>query len=330
MSPVTAILRPKALRPGDLVAIAALSGPLERSELELYERGIPVIESLGFRVRPAPLVDLEKVWWWAAARPRQVADEVNALVRDPEVRAVWALTGGRFTLSYLDSLDFDAVRADPKPVLGFSDISALQLALHSVTGLVSVSADLVTYGLGDWDTLDEGPRRDLADAYRRVLTRTDAPGLLPRRSGWECWRSGRAEGQLLGGMLHRLVRIQATPYAFAPDRFDGAVLFWEDVGSNTIGVWNDLHVLRHAGVFERIAGMLIGPTSTIEVTDVPGGPDSLREVVLDALGDRDIPVIGNVNLGHEPPNIPLPLGVQAAIDAGDLTISLTEAAVEGR
>jgi muramoyltetrapeptide carboxypeptidase len=294
----------------------------------MYERGMQVIESLGFRPRPSPLVDMSSVWWWAAARPEAVAEDLNALLREPEVRAIWALTGGRFALSYLDQIDYDAVREDPKPILGMSDISALQLAIHSVTGLATVHADLVTVGLGEWEgELDAGLRDQWSDVYRRVLTGTEPLGALPRRSQRETWRPGRAAGPLIGGMLHRLLRVQATSYALPPDRFDGAILFWEDIGTSTLGVWNDLHVLRHAGIFDRIAGMLIGFTSTIDTPKVLEGPETLREIVLDVLGDRDIPVIGNVDIGHEGPNLPLPLGIRAEVDADDLSILLVEPAV---
>ncbi len=126
-------------------------------------------------------------------------------------------------------------------------------------------------------------------------------------------------------MLNRLVRIQATPYALRPERFDGAILFWEEAFTSSAGVWNDLQVLRYAGVLDRIAGMVVGPTSTVEPTE--GGPDDLREVVLEVLGDRDIPVLGNVDIGHDPPNVPLPLGIRAEVDADARTLSLLEAAV---
>ena len=113
--------------------------------------------------------------------------------------------------------------------------------------------------------------------------------------------------------MNRFIRIQATPWALDPERFDGAILFFEDLNTPTINVWNDLQVLRHNGAFDRISGLLVGPVETVQVLDE--APQSLREVVLDVLGDRDIPVIGNVNLGHAGPNIPLPLGIRAAIDA---------------
>jgi muramoyltetrapeptide carboxypeptidase LdcA involved in peptidoglycan recycling len=241
---MTECLRPKALRQGDRVAVAALSGGLEQSEAALFEQGVEAIKGLGFTVHISPLVDLERRWWWAIASPQEVADELNRLLRDPEVRAIFALTGGRMAFSYLDLVDYAAVEVDPKPVLGFSDISALHLALHARTGLVSLHANLVTYGFGEWGDLAERHRTELVDLYRRLLTEDRAPGLLPSTGEWECWRPGRVTGPLIGGLLNRLIRLQATPFAVPPDRFDGAILFWEELSSTTAALWNDLHILR--------------------------------------------------------------------------------------
>ena len=192
---------------------------------------------------------------------------------------------------------------------------------------MSVHADLVTHGFGYWHESDETRRKELEDVYLRVLTGDGAPGALPPGRRWECWRSGRAQGPLIGGLLNRLVKVQATPFALDPDRFDGALLFWEEVGTSTAVVWNDLHALRSAGVLDRIAGMVVGTPFEVEPTD--GGPDTLREVVLDVLGERDIPVLGNVDIGHDPPNLPMPLGIRAELDADAVTLSLLEPAVTG-
>ncbi|THG31569.1 S66 peptidase family protein [Naasia lichenicola] len=317
------LLRPPAVRPGDVVAVAALSGGLDADEAEIATAGIAALESLGFTVRTAPLVELGRGNWWSAGTPREIAADLNALLADREVRAIFALTGGRTTFSYLDLVDLDAVRSDPKPLLGFSDITALQLALHAKTGLVTVHSDLVTHGLGYWHELEDDRRDALAAALLAVLDGT-APHALPTSGSWETWRSGTADGPLVGGLLNRLVKLQATPFALPPERFDGAILFWEDVSASTSSVWNDLHVLRLGGHLDRIAGMIVGPTSTIEETD--GGPD-LRAVVLDVLGDREIPVLGNVEIGHNPPNLPLPLGIRARLDSSAPSLTLLEPAV---
>ena len=318
------ILRPKALRAGDVVAVAALSGALE-GEVALFERGVEAIEQMGFDVRVSPLVAPDRRWWWGAARPEETAGEFNRLLRDPEVRAIFALTGGRFTLSYLDLVDYEAAAADPKPILGMSDISALHLAIYARTGLVCLHSELFTFGFGEWAELEDARRKEHADLYLRLLTSVEAPGPLPSGGGWESWRSGRAEGPLIGGLLNRVIRVQATPYAAAPEAFDGAILFWEEVGATTSAIWNDLHVLRISGVLDRIAGMVVGAPADVEPTE--GGPDTLREIVLDVLGDREIPVLGNVDIGHAGPNLPMPLGVRAGLDTDALTLLLLEPAV---
>jgi muramoyltetrapeptide carboxypeptidase len=126
-------------------------------------------------------------------------------------------------------------------------------------------------------------------------------------------------------MLNRLVRVQASGFALAPERFDGAILFWEEAWAQSSVIWQELHALRTAGVLDRIAGMVVGAGVDLEFT--PGGPDNLRDIVLDVLGDRDIPVVGNVEIGHSGPNIPMPLGVRVALDTDALTLSLIEPAV---
>ena len=324
---MSSILRPRALSAGDCVAVAALSGGLDPDEAPLLAPGTKIIEQMGFAVRLSALVAPDRRWWWSAASPQETADELNSLLRDPQVRAIFSLTGGRMVLSYLDLIDLDAIRADPKPILGFSDISVLHLALYARTGLIGMHADIVTHGFGGgWgDLADDERREQLFDIYSRVLTSDKPAGTLPAGAEWECWRPGRARGPLVGGMLNRLLRVQATRFAVSPAQLDGAILFWEEAFTSTSVIWTDLHALRHAGVLDRIAGMVVGAPDMVEPTE--GGPDTLREVVLDVIGDRDIPILGNVNVGHMTPNVPMPVGVTAELDADALTLALLEPAV---
>lgn len=322
---MTSTLRPRALRPGDRVAVVALSSGLEEEgDPEMLERGVGVIRALGFDVVVSPLIDMRQRWWWAAAKPAETAAELNRHLRDPEVRGIFGLIGGKLAVSYLDLIDLDAVRADPKPIVGFSDVGTTLLALHARTGLAGIHGDMVMHGLSNWHELSEDRRAELGDVYRRVLTGAEPPIPLPPGGTWECWRAGRAEGPLLGGLLNRLVQVQATPFAFEPARFDGAILFIEELMTSYATMWNNLHVLRYAGVFDRIAGLIVG--RPWELTRTPGGPETLRELVLDLVGDRDIPVLGNVDVGHDASNLPMPLGIRAELDGGAATITLLEAA----
>ncbi|MFE6049331.1 LD-carboxypeptidase [Kitasatospora sp. NPDC056446] len=322
-------LRPRALAPGDLVVVSAPSGPLEDDAAALLARGVAELREWGFRVHRTPATSGGRRRWWAAGSPAEQAAEFNGLLRDPEVRAIVAHTGGQAAVGYLDLLDMDAVRADPKPFLGCSDLSLVHLALFGRTGLVGIHGDMATYGLGgSWQSAATAARRaELAGVYGRLLSAAEPLGPLPASASWECWRAGRASGPLIGGLLGRLVALQATPFALPAERFDGALLFWEEVDRPLSALWHDLHVLRLAGVLDRIAGMVVGVPHQVAAagcgTDVP----ALREVVLDVVGDRDLPVLGQVEFGHAGPNLPLPLGVRATVDATARTLSLDEAAV---
>lgn len=321
-------LRPRALRPGDLVVIASLSGPLHAVYEPDLEQAVVVLKRMGFRVRRAPLLVGGRHRWWSAARPAEIAEELNALLRDPEVRAIIAHDGGQTALGYLDLIDFEAITADPKPILGFSDISLLHLVLYARTGLVGFHTDLATPGLGGhWQRATAARRAELEELYSTLLTGTEPIGALPATPTWECWRAGRTEGRLIGGVINRIVLNQATSYALPLEWFDGAVLFWEEAGGLAAYVWSYLQVLRHAGILDRISGMVVGIPDGIDGLDSPDASPTLREIVLDVLGDRDIPVLGNVEFGHAGPNLPMPVGIRVALDAQQRTLSLLEPAV---
>jgi muramoyltetrapeptide carboxypeptidase len=319
------LLRPRALVPGDLVVIASLSGPLHAAYEPDLGQAVVVLERMGFRVRLAPLLEVGRRRWWSAARPGEIAAEFNALLRDPEVRAIIAHDGGQTALGYLDLIDVEAIRADPKPILGYSDISLLHLVLYARTGLVGFHADLATPGLGGhWQRASPDRLAELEKLYSTLLTSMEPIGALPATSSWECWRPGRAEGRLIGGVINRIVLNQATPFALPLEWFDGAVLFWEEMGGLAAYVWSYLQVLRHAGILDRIAGMVVGVPHAIDGLD---GSPTLAEIVLDVLGERDIPVLGNVEFGHAGPNLPMPVGIRVALDAGQRSLSLLEPAV---
>jgi muramoyltetrapeptide carboxypeptidase len=322
------ILRPRRLNPGDTVAIAAPSGPFIESRRHELDAAVAELEAMGFRVRLSALVESASRTFWRSAPPEDQAAELNALLADPDVRAIVAFTGGNAATGYLDRLDYSAVLADPKPILGFSDITAIHLAVHSRTGLVGFHGDMAAVGFGStWRDASPERRAVLRELYTGLLTGAVDHVALPAERVWETWRPGRAEGRLIGGIMDRFVRLQASPLALAPERFDGAILFWEEVGRNLGHIWNDLHVLRMSGVLDRIAGMAVGPLAHIAMPPDHYGPVTVKDVVLDVLGDRGIPVLGNVDFGHTGPNLPMPIGVRAALDADARGLTLLESPV---
>ncbi|WP_370369892.1 LD-carboxypeptidase [Catenulispora sp. GP43] len=126
---------------------------------------------MGFRVRRAPLLEVGRSRWWSAAAPAEIAGELNALLRDPEVRAIVASDGGQTVVCYLDLIDVEAIRADPKPILGYSDLSLLHLAMYARTGLVGFHADMAAPGFRG--ALAVGDRRPAGRAGAALLRAAD-------------------------------------------------------------------------------------------------------------------------------------------------------------
>ena len=142
-----------------------------------------MLERMRFRVRRAPLLQVGRERWWSAATPAEIAKEFNALLRDPEVRAIIAHDGGQTVFGYLDLIDVEAIAVDPKPILGYSDISLLHLVLYSRTGLIGFHADLATPGLGGhWQAAPAARRAELERLYSTLLTSTEPIGALPASS----------------------------------------------------------------------------------------------------------------------------------------------------
>lgn len=298
MSP--SIRRPPALRPGDLVGVAAPSSPIRPGMLE---EGITELEMLGFRVRRRP--DIVARHRYLAGSDERRAEEVRGLFLDPEVRAVFCARGGYGWPRLLPLLDWEELGRDPKPLVGFSDATAALTMMVEHAQVVAVHGPMVA-----WDL------RQGTDGYDRerllaLLTRPEPLGLLAP-PGLRALRAGEAEGVLLGGCLSLLASSLGTPYA--PDLW-GSVLFLEDFASKPFQVDRMLHQLRYAGALDGVKGIVFGEMLDCRQTEMDEYP--LEEVVLDCLRGTGFPVLYGFPSGHvSTPNVALPFGVRARLVAG--------------
>jgi muramoyltetrapeptide carboxypeptidase len=320
------LLKPPALCDGDTIGLIAPSFPLLPAWRAAYERGTDMLRALGFTSKEGQTIGLCR--YWAAGTPQDQADDINRMFADPEVKAIITLTGGFPGMSVLDRIDYATIRAHPKPFLGFSDITLYHLAFFARCGLVGFHADGHIDGLGGtWPQLDGSRRGYLMRLYRQLLTSTTPVGLIEPARAWECWRPGQARGPLVGGCLKRITALAATPYFPALEVFDGAILFWEEIGREIWDLSIDLYILKHRGILDRIAGMLIGQLTWInqnfEGIDYP----TVREVVFDVVDGYSFPIMASVDFGHQIANIPLPIGIEAIFDAEAASLALVEAPV---
>ncbi|MDH0749209.1 LD-carboxypeptidase [Pseudomonas sp. GD03842] len=305
MSVARPVLNPSVLRAGDAVALVSPAGPVAEARVLA---AVQELSAWGLRPRVYPHA-LDADHYLAGSDASRAAD-LNDALADPEIRAVLCNRGGYGVQRILDHLDYDAVRQDPKLVVGFSDITALHAALWQHTGLVTVHGPVAAQ-------LERGGL--FASTLRHVLMST-APMVVeasrdePTYSVRTC---GVARGTLLGGNLSILSTCVGTP--FMPD-LEGAILLIEDVGELAYRVDRLLTHLGNCGLLKRVAGIAVGQFSE------PGhGNNPIRppEVLMERLGSLGIPLLGGLSIGHGDRNLAVALGSQATLDAdaGTLTVS---------
>ena len=272
-----------------------------------------MLESLGLRVVAGEFV-LARQAYLAGSDAERGAD-LQRMLDDPTIRAVFCARGGYGAQRIIPTLDLATVRRQPKPVVGYSDATALIAALVRA-GVVGIHGPMVAVDLARGLS-----PRSLAH-LERVLS---DPSYL-----WEVEvplsiRPGRATGRLLGGTLSVLATMLGTPYA--PD-LDGAVLFLEDVHEWPYRLDRLLTQLRQSGKLDRIAGVVFGTMAACRTLDGVGAV----EVIRDAFAGAPYPVGFGLPAGHDPAdsgveNLALPLGVEVDLDVDHGRLVALEPAV---
>jgi muramoyltetrapeptide carboxypeptidase len=308
----------KPLPAGGTIGVAAAASPHDaRSEIE---RGVEWWEARGFRVKLGDGVYARDDY--VAGRPEQRAADLNALFADPEVDVVQALQGGYGSAQTIPFLDFDLIAANPKPFVGYSDITALHIAIRQRTGL----ATLYGYGLvgmGAADTSEFSRERELA-----VLTGRGA-GEVPRDPDdpyVRAIRGGKVTAPLVGGCLWLILQTMGTPWEIS---LDGAIFFFEDYKAPPYYVDGMLTQLRHAGKLDNVVGVVVGDMEGCDWGDQREASDwarsrSIEDVLEQHLLPLGVPVLYSLPLGHAKHLASLPLGVRATLDADSRTLTIDE------
>jgi muramoyltetrapeptide carboxypeptidase len=304
---VPGLLKPRALRPGGAIGVAATSGPVDEEKLEA---GLRALEAKGYRIVEAD--NLRRKDRFLAGTDRERADGYRRLLRDPSVDAIFFARGGYGSARLLSLLDPAEASASPKLHLGGSDLTALFAWLTQEAGCVAHYGPMVAVEMCGEDGLD----------WQEVLTTGRVPCVRFERR--DVLAGGTAEGPLVGGCLSLLASLAGTPAAL---RADGCVLFWEDVGEAAYRLDRMLTQLEQAGTFDTLRGMVIGSATP------PAGetPASVREWLADRLGGAPFPVALGLPAGHVPRPRTLPLGVTVRLSLdGEPALEFLEAAVVPR
>lgn len=317
-------VRPAALQPGATVALVAPASPPDSAAVETARRGL---ESQGFRVKVAPNVG-RRVGYLAGDDEERAAAFMEAWT-DPEVAAVFCLSGGYGVTRILPLLDFAAIARHPKVFTGFSDITALHLAIQNQAGLVTFHAPTHSAAVGRDPAVRPFQvewlwRQIYGPSYFDEAGTRRAEGLLLPSAGAAgeaaTLVSGRAVGRLTGGNLTLVAALAGTPHALRPD---GAILFLEDVGEEPYRIDRMLSTLELGGVLDRVAGVVLGAFTGSEPAN-PATSLTLDQVLHRYFAGRPYPVLTGFPVGHIVDNVTLPYGVLAELDAGARTLRLLE------
>ena len=302
------LIRPPRLHAGDRVRIVAASGPVKK---ERFEAGVSALGDhyeLGF--------DEDTVFarsGFLAGDDSQRLNTLNRAIADPECRAIFLARGGYGLTRILSGIDRIALRSNPKPIVGYSDVTAL-LSFCEHAGVASIHGPMIS----DFATL----RAEDRASFFNLLENPDPSELL---GDLEVLNDGRAQGRLLGGNLEVLTRLFGTP--LQPD-FQEAVLFLEEIGELPYRVDRLLTHLGAAGVFRTVAGVVIGDfTDCDDVQDGEIQTPTARDVLEERLSRLNVPVVFNGGFGHGDRKASLPYGVRVELDTETRSLTAIEGAV---
>ncbi len=328
------LLKPRALRPGGRLGIIACSTPINAAP-DVIDRAYRRLGELGFQVVEAPNARAQLGHTAGSIRERVKA--LHAFIRDPKIDGILAFWGGFQGHQLLEYLDYDLIRRNPKPIIGYSDMTSLLVAIHEKAGLVSFNGPAgITFGKPE---LPEFTRKSFEEVLVRGLTplslsssseisdnlwflEPDKKMHFQKNPGWKVFRPGKAEGRLIGGNIGTMLLLAGTDYW--PKLKGRIFVIEEDESENSRTLDRFFTQLRQMGVYDEIAGMIVGRfSSSVKLSP----SDSLDMILDDALRGYRFPVITEIDFGHTDPLLTLPMGVRARMSTKPLKIELLEAAV---
>lgn len=308
-------LTPTALKPGDTIAFVAPAAPAELAPMKAYAK---ILEAAGYKVIIPEGIENRKMGYLGGTDEER-ASEINRFIRDPKVRGIFPLRGGYGLTRIIDKLDYAALRKDPKIITGYSDLTALHLAVAREARVITFHSPMPMRDLWQEDreeykfAIQSFKRAVFADQYKRGETGYVVE--LPNNHKLETLVRGMARGRLLGGNLSLICSTLGTKYAIEPKE---TILFIEDVNEAPYRVDRMLSQLRLAGVLDSVNGIIVGSFTTRDAAELKDIDRVLREY----LGKLKVPVVMNFPVGHTPKNATLPHGgrVQLNADKGILSV----------
>jgi muramoyltetrapeptide carboxypeptidase len=317
----TRLLRPRVLKAGNTAGIIAPSTAV--FDPDLLAAAERTMRHFGLKLKWGKFIR-QRSEYQASVRER--VEDLHSMFRDPEVDAVFAIRGGYGSEHLLDSIDYDLIRSNPKVFVGYSDITALHLAIQRKAGLVTFHGPVALSGFNDFTQGYFKKALFETKPIGRVGNPVESNDLHPRHT-LRTVRTGTARGRLIGGNLTLISTTMGTPYEIDTQ---GRILFIEDVGEEPYRIDRMLTQLRLAGKLDAAAGIVWGECEDCRPNDYKASTASIftmGEIVDNILGNLKIPVLGGLTFGHTSDQVTLPEGALATLDASKQELIIEESGV---
>lgn len=321
------------LKPGDTIGIFSPSSPITYFCPERFHRGEKYLETMGFKILEGKLTGKNDFYRSGSIKDR--AEELNELIRNPEVKCIMSTIGGMNSNSILPYIDYKAFKRDPKIIIGYSDVTAILLGIYAKTGINTFYGPALVASFGEFPPFVDYTYRyfkeilmddiELPYSYKMPEFWSDEQidwNIQDRakkkvENSWITVHGGIVRGRVIGGNLDTMQGIWGSEYM--PEIKKGDILFIEDALKDIATIERSFSLLKVNGVFDRVSGIILGKH---QVFDDSGTGRKPYEVLLEVLGNRKLPFIADFDCCHTHPMFTLPIGCDIELNATEKKISI--------
>ena len=313
------IIKPKRLKKGDTLGVIAPSSSLPP---HVVERAIKNLEGLGFKLKIGKNCRNQR--GYLAGTDAERLEVLHWAFSDPEVDAIWCIRGGYGATRLLPHIDYKLIKKHPKILIGYSDITALHVAIFQQTGLVTFHGPVGTSDQTDYT------KQHVLDVLMnptypyKVELSAENQAKTSNLFKTEVISAGKCRGQLIGGNLSLLSAMAGTPYALRD--LKGKILFMEDIDERPYRVDRMLVQMLQSHNFKELAGIGLGVFEGCN-PKTDENSLSLMDTFKDLLGGLGIPVFYGLSFGHISNQFTLPVGIEAELDTEGGTLTFLETGV---
>lgn len=323
------------LKKGDKIGFFSPSTPITAIAPKRFERAKAFLEGKGFEMVAGQLTGKRDFYRSGSIEER--AEELNALIRDPEVRCIMSTIGGSNSNALLPYIDYESFKKDPKIVIGYSDMTAILFGLYAKTGISTFYGPALVASFGEMAPFNEMTYRYFEDllmnpvAYPYIYELPEVwteeyinweeqdRGKVQHENEWLTRKAGCVQGRLIIGNLNTMAGFWGSDYM--PEIMEGDILFIEDSLKDAATVERSFAHLKANGVFDRIGGLILGKHELFDNMNTGKRP---YEILEEVMGTYDFPFLAEVDCSHTHPMFTMPIGADVRLDATNKRIALLQ------